>query len=152
MSCKQGKLWDLVYDAGHEISVFVANHGMIGLQLTVEYRAPNWELRSVDGVAPPRQWPERVLCAAIQLEDGKPVGPVGGHRHHDIINTVIPKLDRERWAKARLSGSYTQGFLTTKGRFLTREDARCLALGAGQIEHPLVPTHKPDELFSEDLY
>lgn len=42
-----------------------------------------------------------------------------------------------------------QGFLTSAGRFVGREEALKLALAAGQL---LKPNFQPDQLFSEDLW
>lgn len=91
---------------------------------------------------------EYVLCAAIHVEDGeKHVHQpkniesgyvVTGWRHHNcfkIINLIGSK-----------PYNHTQGFLTSKNRFLNRQEAGALAKQCGQLNY------HTDRLFSEDLY
>ena len=46
---------------------------------------------------------------------------------------------------------HVQGFLTNTGEFVSREDARKIALAAGQITEPTHCGHST-KLFSEDLW
>lgn len=93
---------------------------------------------------------ERILCAAIHVQDGvprvhQPVESgfvVGGLRHHNCLNAMAHTVDREVVKH--------QGFLTTRGRYVGREEALKIAIEAGQVVAG--KTHTPDELFSEDLY
>lgn len=93
---------------------------------------------------------ERILCAAIHVQDGvprvhQPVQTgfiVGGHRHHNCLEAVAATVER--------SVRKHQGFLTTRGRYVGREEALRIAISTGQVVEG--ETHKPDELFSEDLY
>lgn len=92
---------------------------------------------------------EYILCAAICYDDGlyhihQPFNISSGYvmcgrRHHNIINLHFI-----------LTGLATtvekQGFLTSKDRFVTREEAATIAYNADQIEKP------KKELFSEDIY
>jgi len=95
--------------------------------------------------------PERILCAAIWVDDGErhthqPV-PTGivlcGHRHHNVLN----QLSRVSTMGMRR----VHGFLTSQGRFVDRRDAKTLAVAAGQVADArgLLPH---DELDSGDLY
>ncbi len=43
-----------------------------------------------------------------------------------------------------------QGFMSSDGKFVDREEARKIAQAAGQIVNPL--SHSPKELFSEELW
>lgn len=93
--------------------------------------------------------PERILCAAIHIDDDvsrvhQPVEigyVVAGHRHHVCISTLaatgVPRSVR-----------YTQGFITDRHRYVPRVEARAIAMAAGQV----TDTDHPTELFSEDLY
>lgn len=45
---------------------------------------------------------------------------------------------------------YEQGFLTSTGAFVGRAEAARIAFAAGQLKYGL--THKPRELFSEDVW
>jgi len=93
---------------------------------------------------------EYVICAAMYYDDGLPhihqpknidIGfVVCGRRHHNcfaILNLINPTFDHSK---------VEQGFLTSKDRFISRNDAAELALQNGQIERPV------NILFSEDLY
>jgi len=111
--------------------------------------------------------PERILCAAIYVDTGKPeparmsyaypkTGIVFcGWRHGDCF---VPLLD---W-KHRLTHQEVeaieaimphqlrgrrQGFLTSCGRFVDRRDGWAIAVAAGQVEDD-----DHNMLVSEDLY
>lgn len=66
-----------------------------------------------------------------------------GYRHHDIYQRFIDEMDITPNA---------QGFYTSKGRFVSREEGYKIALEAGQIneENRAFPNIKL--LCSEDLY
>lgn len=80
-----------------------------------------------------------IVAAAIRV-DGKFVlsVPAPG-RHHDIINAEL----------VRGSYAFTEGFLTSAGTFVDRENALELAIKAGQYN---APAEGKRELFSEDLW
>ena len=98
---------------------------------------------------------EYIICAAIHFDDGiehvhQPVNiktgyVVCGRRHHNCFMTVkaltgkIEKLDEEK----------TQGFLTSKDRFLNRKEAMIVAIACNQVK---AEGNKNNVLFSEDLY
>lgn len=95
---------------------------------------------------------EYILCAAIHFDDGVlrthhaqyGTGVVAcGYRHHNIF-ALRPK---------GFQGTETQGFLTSRDRFVDRREAKKIATEAGQLYREaagegLVFTN----LFSEDLY
>lgn len=68
---------------------------------------------------------------------------VTGLRHHDCIfiaNNIVPNVNKKY--------KYTQGFLTSKNRFVDRKEAYTIAVQAGQT----VYNDKRKELFSEHIY
>jgi len=86
---------------------------------------------------------EYILCAAIHNPDEKDLGGMPliycGHRHHNIL-----------WQGTHVSRKQKhQGFLTSKGRFVSREDALIIALRAKQV---YLENIRGNKLFSEDLY
>lgn len=86
---------------------------------------------------------EICICAAIKLNDGT---IVRGHRHSDCFHAgVAEHLDKNEL----MIGD--QGFITSRNRYVTREEGRKLQDAAG------IPSASPDgyqkgTLFSEDLY
>lgn len=94
---------------------------------------------------------ERVLCAAIWVQTGvkysqQPVNiengfVISGHRHCSCLEVL-------GFTEIEYKNKSTQGFLTSKNRFLTREEARKLVLRTGQLKE----TRLVGELYSEDLY
>ena len=89
---------------------------------------------------------EICICAAIRVKkDGK---VIRGHRHADAIHAAM----NEGYKLTELSFA-DQGFVTSKNRYVSREEGRKLQDAAGiksaDTEHP---GYKGDTLFSEDLY
>jgi len=70
-----------------------------------------------------------------------------GYRHPDIIGQCS-KLLNKRQAQM---GEYEQGFLTSKNRFVGRNEAAKIAQNAGQINWSDVDW-ETCKLYSEDLY
>jgi hypothetical protein len=74
-----------------------------------------------------------------------------GWRHSDCFTTLnawaerLDESERDAIGEARLSGRH-QGFLTSTGRYVGREEAARLAFEAGQVDRLLT------SLTSEDLY
>lgn len=107
--------------------------------------------------------PEYILCAAIYVDTGKAEPPRRSYaypatglvfsawRHGDcftILEAWAERLsaeEREAIGEEQLAGRH-QGFLTSKGRFVDREEAMMIAVAAGQT------TGGKTDLFSEDLY
>jgi hypothetical protein len=96
--------------------------------------------------------PEICICAAVRLPDGR---VIRGHRHDDALHTARRIVT---WNKGKDSGEHhwnvtmgrDQGFVTSRNRYVNREEALKLQLAAG-IESMRPPYH-PRHLFSEDLY
>ena len=98
---------------------------------------------------------EYIICAAIWYHDLKTdthnpkniqTGMVVcGRRHHNVISVMANLGVRTATA------SHTQGFMTSKDRFLNREEAGKLAMEIGQIERTLDQEEVPT-LISEELY
>lgn len=96
---------------------------------------------------------EYVMCSAIYIDDGiKRNDPrclpknkkdgllICGHRHHNCYGVIHETIND-------LSKKTIEGFLSSKGNFLTREEAKEMALRIGQIRRTI--SHK---LTSEDLW
>ncbi len=100
---------------------------------------------------------ELCLCAAIRMPDGE---VVRGHRHDNCYDVVRRRLEYilvadkdavEAWRKAICDA--TQGFLTSRGRFVDRKEGMTLMRASGLPSHYSKDgTYNGDELFSEDLY
>lgn len=106
---------------------------------------------------------ERILCAAIWVDTGKAEPPrrsytypatgllFCGWRHGDCFTTLrawaehLTSRERFEIGEEQLAGRH-QGFLTSRGRYVDREEAMKVARAAGQAD-----SVKRD-LFSEDLY
>lgn len=86
---------------------------------------------------------EIVICAAIKTKDGT---IIRGHRHADCVYTAM----RMRFDKTDLSYA-DQGFITSKNRYVTREEGRKIQDAAG-IPSASPEGYMPGTLFSEDLY
>ena len=86
--------------------------------------------------------PEICVCAAIRLDDGR---IIRGHRHDDCIQTAI------KWQNAGQPiepATATQGFYTTRERFVDRTEGMTLQINAGRFKERV----GVQILFSEDLY
>ncbi len=88
---------------------------------------------------------EGIWRAAIKSDDGVVWDVPQPGRHHDVIRKMVvmgypTPIDGE------------QGFRTTKGRFVGREEAKTIAIQRGQLLPPRVNGYVGPELFSEDLW
>lgn len=102
---------------------------------------------------------ERIYSAAIWYKDLPtakylPINidkgiVVEGHRHADIIRTVVNLLDKRTCQFGdKCAGESEQGFVTNTNRFVDRIEALAIARTANQI---ISDTTFP-ELYSEDIY
>lgn len=82
---------------------------------------------------------EIVICAAIRW--GKRV--IRGHRHHDCYRSAIERGMSDRKSE--------EGFITSKNRFVTREEGLILQKAA-DIKSVNRTGYDESRLFSEDLY
>ena len=85
---------------------------------------------------------EIVICAAVKAKDGT---VVRGHRHGDCIRTIITM------GKKVSSRPTSQGFVTSRNRYVNREIGRKLQDRAG-IKSADPEGYRGTTLFSEDLY
>lgn len=88
---------------------------------------------------------EICICAAIKCSDGT---IVRGHRHGDAMWTAR-EMGKELWNEEPFGKQ--QGFITSRNRYVGREEGRRLQDAAG------IPSADPGgyrgtTLFSEDLY
>lgn len=102
--------------------------------------------------------PEHILCAAIWYPDDRaehivhrPTNiekgiVVCGHRHHVIINQYY-----DMTLKKTSQVKNVQGFLTSKNRFVDRQEAFTIAHKTGQIMRQQIVRDRAS-LYSEDLY
>ena len=93
---------------------------------------------------------ERIMAAAIHYTDETKSDHsvanveglvISGHRHHQVIG-----IYKKTTGKNTRLPQAIQGFLTTKNRFVSREDAARIAHSAGQIDM------LKEKLYSEDLW
>lgn len=88
----------------------------------------------------------RIAAAAIEWH-GLTVSIAPPARHHTILNLMHESLAprQERF----LIGPEQQGFITSDGRFIGREEALRIAQDAKQI---IAKHGSPRELYSEDVW
>ena len=93
---------------------------------------------------------EICICAAIKLSNGK---IIRGHRHSDCFYTVrrMVKEKEDTSIDTAMGANGDQGFMTSKNRFVSREEGRKLQDAAG-IKSASPEGYVADTLFSEDLY
>lgn len=107
---------------------------------------------------------ERIICAAIWWNNpAKPYNLpynlengicIGGWRHANCIssfacfypNWEMDSLENEN--RLHFLNNHVQGFLTSKGNFVDREEGMKLAIKAGQVPFD----NTTSKLYSEDLY
>lgn len=95
------------------------------------------------------RFPETVICAAVMVKDTERV--FYGHRHHNALEAMRDNLSWTMNRKQITALEVEQGFVTTTGRFVTREEGRKLQDEAG-IKSKNKEGYMPGTLFSEDLY
>jgi len=82
---------------------------------------------------------EKIVLAAIVFEGEIYVG----RRHCEIVAYIV-----KRTGAKKVPGSCPQGFVTSEGRFVDREEAGKIAIASGQIEKLKYSTY---QLFSEEI-
>lgn len=87
---------------------------------------------------------EIVICAAVISKTGK---IYRGHRHSDALRTLA-----EHTGEVPDLWSQSQGFITSKNRYVDRKEAFNLQKLAGIKSVAPEGYDKRGELFSEDLY
>lgn len=98
---------------------------------------------------------ERILCAAIWVDDGvervhlprniKTGLVFSGWRHSNCFVQIEQAFPKGSVDEEEIAGKH-QGFITSLGRFVSRDEAGTLAFEAGQVDKPNM------FLTSEDLY
>ena len=91
---------------------------------------------------------ERIICAAIKIEDTGKI--YYGHRHNHCLEASNGELS---WTMNRQEISKikrTQGFITSNNRFVDREEALIIALENDQVLDK--KEIRGNQLYSEDLY
>ena len=91
---------------------------------------------------------EFIICAAILVNETNKI--FYGHRHdqcHNALNSELSwTLNRQQIAKIKK----TQGFVTSKNRFVDRKEALVIARTNDQVlDYQEI---RGEELYSEDLY
>lgn len=97
--------------------------------------------------------PEVCICAAVKLPDGR---VIRGHRHADCLETAHRMVTwnggvepgEHHW---HASHGRDQGFVTSRGRYVGREEGLRLQLAAS-VPSACPSGYRSRELFSEDLY
>ena len=84
---------------------------------------------------------EICICAAVKTKGGY---PIRGHRHADCFGTIKDMGESP-------DVIHGQGFITSTGRFVTREEGYELHMKAG-IPSIARGGYRGKRLFSEDLY
>lgn len=95
-----------------------------------------------DSVLPLVRRPERIVAAASHYDSLVfSMAPPARHGHviRGMVQAGLKELD------------YAQGFLTSLGRYVSREEACKIARAAGQLEHR-VKTEPAHMLFTEDIW
>ena len=83
----------------------------------------------------------RITEAAVLYEDEA----YTGYRHRQALDALV----KAKGKKDIVWSEVVQGFMTSKGTFVDRFEAACIALASGQVEKLSRPRWG---LFSEDLY
>lgn len=92
--------------------------------------------------------PETVETAAI-LINGEIITAPRPARHHQLLELHwAAAKGKEGTPRHQLVPPSAQGFVTSTGRFVSREEAALIAVAAGQITAP----QWGSRLFSEDLW
>jgi hypothetical protein len=89
---------------------------------------------------------ERIHVAAIKHADGTVYAVPRPGRHHTVIAYMS---EQGKPYNCRNEERHEQGFVTSVGRFVDREEACRIARAAGQI---LQKTGGRDTLYSEDVW
>lgn len=97
---------------------------------------------------------ERVICSAVRLPNGM---VFRGHRHGDCLRTAAAFVEwnggvdpgEHHWES--VANGVDQGFVTSTGRYVDREEGRAIQDAAG-IESVADGGYRGRLLFSEDLY
>lgn len=135
----------------HLLQMSRCHHGKTAPERCDECKA-EWDRAAA--VAPPHKgwdgdkaagFPE-IVAVAVMFNDEIWTLPKPA-RHHHVLNAISGVHGMEACAKGCGPGS--QGFLTSWGRFMGREQAANTVKASGQLKRNL---HAPPLLYSEDLW
>ena len=87
---------------------------------------------------------ETIVAAALKVNNIIVSAPPPA-RHHTLLHAIFNTYGQ----RGPMIKTTDQGFVTSAGRFVGREEAALMAAAAGQI---LKPKFQPTQLFSEDLW
>lgn len=92
----------------------------------------------------PPTTPERVTAAAMKLPSGLVLFTEAPGRHHNVFWCL-----HEAGIPIAFTDDHDQGFITSSGRYVTRQEAWDIAARVGQI---IGTPPVPGTLFSEDVW
>lgn len=130
------------------------------LILTMSSKKPKQAIRDIvlKKTARMIDQPERILCAAVHVDDlverknqCVPTGYVVCGRRHSDCYITLKIIDS---SLANVKGRDSQGFMTSKNRYVDRIEALAIAIEQDQIWHKMFKKGEVNEvgLISEDLY
>lgn len=100
---------------------------------------------------------EYIICAAIHFDDEveRPHQPkniargivIAGRRHHNCYLTAFTLSGQNMWNRVK----HTQGFITSRDRFVDRKEAYEIAKRENQLFSGIIHDDNPI-LISEELY
>lgn len=93
---------------------------------------------------PPRKGETIFGCAVRNPTTGMYCYSPKPFRHGDVMHTMVER----RVVEGVVPGDWEQGFVTSRFRFVGREEAMAVAKAASQLKRP----QSGPELFSEDLW
>lgn len=101
--------------------------------------------QSTASEVPSREVPsaEICICAAINVPG---LGIIRGHRHSDCIHAASVRGYKD------IVRQEMQGFVTSTGRFVSRNEGALLQIDAGLKDKSPTRSREEERLFSEDLY
>ena len=103
----------------------------------------DWEVTNFFNHLKSNGWTfEKCICAAVKTTNGI---IIRGHRHHNCIDIIVEDLNKVPDIHRG------QGFITSTGRFVNREEGYQLHKDNG-IDSVAKGGYRGRRLFSEDLY
>lgn len=87
---------------------------------------------------------ETIVAAALKVDNFIVSAPPPA-RHHTLLHALHNTYGKH----GPLIKATDQGFVTSAGRYVGRDEAAQMAVAAGQI---IKPKFRPNTLFSEDLW
>jgi len=90
---------------------------------------------------------DEVIAGVAIIHKGYVVSLPGPNRHHHVMQLVADTVPENEWPVGNL-----QGFITSRGRYVDRIEARKIAIGSGQFMPEAGKEDQFRELYSEDLW